>query len=477
MEKLFRVIAIILVLIFVTMTCQTSAYAGKPPSDGPRARDRYEEVVNRYVEDVKNRNERLGSSLGDFSRNAQNVLRVVTAATIGVGIICIFIPGGQAVGAGLIITGVVGSMMTDPALHEIERMSGIIEGNPTASDYEVVASIKPVDTFEPDSDTLFMGAKSDYLKKLAELEQINQAYIDSFSRMQVAFDAGEMHFALLQAISTKSFIEKCKDNLTEQKELISIINFELIKGNAFENIHEEGIEFEFDFELAIKKVRDMSSRGIDQDEHLALLDAGLTKEDIGIIESALTNFNIEEDRTIDTLEDLSAETNKIMEVIDIILIDLDNILDLSNIMIAEIQRIVANDLEIAKLYDTGGGGGGGVYIDQNSTATLKGNYISDNSANFGGGVFVGSGSSANLDGNNITANNATWGAGLLFFLESEAKVYDNIIDSNHALLEGGGIWTSIDSELEFGVLDKNTYQDNVSENIYYENEASDNDEL
>jgi parallel beta-helix repeat protein len=87
-----------------------------------------------------------------------------------------------------------------------------------------------------------------------------------------------------------------------------------------------------------------------------------------------------------------------------------------------------------------GWGGGGVFLN-NSAATLKGNTISDNTANQGGGLLVWQ-SPATLTGNTIMNNSAEWGGGLNLS-ESDATLTENTIIDNTASEQGGGLYLNV----------------------------------
>ena len=115
--------------------------------------------------------------------------------------------------------------------------------------------------------------------------------------------------------------------------------------------------------------------------------------------------------------------------------------------------------------------GGGITISHSSTATISGNLIADNVAEVehtdggGGGILISSseviiddnqilnnrahrngggiyiyGGSVQVTSNTISGNKSESNGGGIYFTYGEATIYDNTIDDNSAQSLGGGIW-------------------------------------
>lgn len=81
--------------------------------------------------------------------------------------------------------------------------------------------------------------------------------------------------------------------------------------------------------------------------------------------------------------------------------------------------------------------GGGVYMDR-SPATLIGNAVTNNTADSGGGVYVDR-SAASLVNNTITDNNASFCGAGVFLNTAPATISGNQIAANNATVGGGGL--------------------------------------
>jgi len=105
--------------------------------------------------------------------------------------------------------------------------------------------------------------------------------------------------------------------------------------------------------------------------------------------------------------------------------------------------------------------GGGVYI-LGAEATLVGNWVFTNAAEwYGGGLYL-SHSNSVIEANTISENRATdrdWGhGGGLALVASHARLYGNTVIANHAGYRGGGLFLSSSNAALIG----NTVSDNVS---------------
>jgi hypothetical protein len=89
--------------------------------------------------------------------------------------------------------------------------------------------------------------------------------------------------------------------------------------------------------------------------------------------------------------------------------------------------------------------GGGIDIGGSQSAQIIGNLIAGNSTFFGGGIHLNA-ASATIRGNVITANHADYdGGGIALLNASAAVIVDNLIADNVAVGNGGGINSSVSS--------------------------------
>ncbi len=374
----------------------------------------------------------------------------------------------------------------------MESKGQAIANNPTAIDFEVIAELEPVESFASVDDSEFMVARAQYLTKLAKQGQLTKALTDSFSRMQVAVNAREAEYALLQATAAVSFIEMLEANLMEQKELIRIQKSEIVKYFSFEELEAElGVALEINFESAVDRFKEMSIHGINEAERTAMLDAGLTSKEIEAFENVLASPFDWEEWDMGSAKAVEAGMDEQLEAIDKMLAELIATSALLSRLI-ELAELVMDEVPEMEHLDRAGGGGGGIYITRNSSATLKGNIISDNTAEFGGGILVfgnstatiegnvasgntakyGGGilvvdSSAFMKGNTISGNTAEFGAGLFVFLDSLTRAGENLFEGNRASRKGGAIWAYNQSALELNDPDDNSYRDNEPDNIFH----------
>ena len=85
----------------------------------------------------------------------------------------------------------------------------------------------------------------------------------------------------------------------------------------------------------------------------------------------------------------------------------------------------------------GGDAGGGLYVIS-ASATISGNWLFGNVAQYGGGGYAFY-SAANLRNNHVYSNTALFGAGL-FLYGSDARLRANVVSSNTATSIGGGLY-------------------------------------
>lgn len=77
--------------------------------------------------------------------------------------------------------------------------------------------------------------------------------------------------------------------------------------------------------------------------------------------------------------------------------------------------------------------GGGIWIDNESSPTIKNNVLRNNKAtNSGGGIYIDDNSAPTIQNNTITGNEAQWGGGIYITRESAPVVEGNEIKENKA---------------------------------------------
>lgn len=86
-------------------------------------------------------------------------------------------------------------------------------------------------------------------------------------------------------------------------------------------------------------------------------------------------------------------------------------------------------------------GGGGVSVWSNSTVTISGNAIADNSARYGGGIHVGDFNTVTISNNIISNNSVSYSGGGISADYSTVTIIGNTISSNSAGGDGGGIYS------------------------------------
>jgi hypothetical protein len=104
--------------------------------------------------------------------------------------------------------------------------------------------------------------------------------------------------------------------------------------------------------------------------------------------------------------------------------------------------------------------GGGIWIDQNSTATLRNNYIYSNTASYGGGGLGVVDSSPSIIHNTFISNTVDYEGGGLAVYSSDAMIRNNTIISNTAHGWGGGLFVGVGS----AKLYNNSICNNLSHN-------------
>jgi predicted outer membrane repeat protein len=86
--------------------------------------------------------------------------------------------------------------------------------------------------------------------------------------------------------------------------------------------------------------------------------------------------------------------------------------------------------------ENSGAYGGGIYCE-NSSAMISNNLLKDNAGSLGGGIFC-SGGSPSITGNTITGNSGDWGGGM-YLGGSSPSITSNTLSENSAY-QGGGIY-------------------------------------
>ncbi len=100
--------------------------------------------------------------------------------------------------------------------------------------------------------------------------------------------------------------------------------------------------------------------------------------------------------------------------------------------------------------------GGGIYLAHSSSAIIKNNIITRNSAVFGGGIYCDSFSSPTITGNIISGNEATDSGGGIFSYQASLTISNNRIVENTASM-GGGIYCYRDfSHVNNNIIVENT---------------------
>jgi RHS repeat-associated protein/uncharacterized repeat protein (TIGR01451 family) len=91
--------------------------------------------------------------------------------------------------------------------------------------------------------------------------------------------------------------------------------------------------------------------------------------------------------------------------------------------------------------------GGGAYL-RYSTVTLTGNTLSGNSAEVGGGLYLVSNGDVTLEGNTLSANSASNMGGGVYLAQNDAATLNaNQVISNTATAGGGGLYTAYNSDV------------------------------
>jgi nitrous oxidase accessory protein NosD len=106
---------------------------------------------------------------------------------------------------------------------------------------------------------------------------------------------------------------------------------------------------------------------------------------------------------------------------------------------AEFSEASIHDNTIAMNRTLGSGSfGGGILILGSGTVNVRGNRITDNTADsMGGGIDLYSAGPAVVASNVITGNSAIWGGGIHAGNATDAQIYNNLVAGNSALWGGG----------------------------------------
>jgi hypothetical protein len=108
----------------------------------------------------------------------------------------------------------------------------------------------------------------------------------------------------------------------------------------------------------------------------------------------------------------------------------------------------------------GGGGGGGISVGGAGQAQIIDNVITGNSFSYGGGIELFAAGAPTIRGNVIRANTAsTFGGGMYIVNQSDASIVQNTIIGNQAG-QGGGIYWLVPSGARGPLLVNNTIADN-----------------
>jgi len=87
--------------------------------------------------------------------------------------------------------------------------------------------------------------------------------------------------------------------------------------------------------------------------------------------------------------------------------------------------------------------GGGIYCLYSSSPTITNNIITGNTGMWAGGIDCNQTSAPTITGNTITGNTSYRGAGISCYYGSSPTITDNTITQNTAAWTGGGIWCTV----------------------------------
>ena len=115
---------------------------------------------------------------------------------------------------------------------------------------------------------------------------------------------------------------------------------------------------------------------------------------------------------------------------------------------------------------------GGLYIAHRSSGLISDNTIYANSSNIGAGILVWGTGDVDISDNHLELNEAKYyGGGLFVGNESTATVTGNVFKDNKAHNKGAAIWVAEGSRLNLMSPHSNSYSNNIPDNIVYSTTA------